>query len=75
MDTNNSLFNKSTSTRDDFNEATVPLYLTYLRLLILLIVTPSVMAIEIIIKNAALRTVNNIFPVNILIADVCIVLY
>jgi len=80
MDTNNSLFNKSISTRDDSNEATISLYLTYLRLLILLIETPSViipavMVIVIIVKNAALRTVNNIFLVNILIADVCVVLY
>jgi len=80
MDTNSSLFNKSTSTSDDSNETAIPLYLTYLLLLILSIgspsvIIPAVMVIAIIVKNAALRTVNNIFLVNILIADICFVLY
>jgi len=80
MDTNNSLFNKSASTSDDSNDTLIPLYLTYLQLLILLIggpsvIIPAVMVIAIIVKNAAVRTVNNIFLVNILIADACFVLF
>jgi len=80
MDTNSSLFNESTSTRNGSNDAAaIPLYLTYLQLLILSIggpsmVIPAVMVILIIVKNVALRTVNNIFLVNILIADACFAL-
>ena len=36
---------------------------------------PAVMVIRIILKNAALKTKNNIFLVNLLIADVCIALF
>jgi len=80
MDTNSSLFNESASTTDDSNETEIPLYLTYLHLFMLLIgspsvIIPAVMVIAIIVKNVALRTVDNILLVNILIADVCFVLY
>jgi len=80
MDTNSSLFDGSASTNDNSSAAAIPLYLTYLQLVMLLIGTPSVMipsvmVIVIIVKNRALRTINNIFLVNLLIADVCLVLY
>ena len=78
MDTNSTLFNESISIGNQFNGA-VPLYLTYLLILILLIlaplvIVPAVMVIRIILKNTALKTRNNIFLVNLLIADVFTVL-
>ena len=74
MDTNSTLFRGNTSIGNQSN-GPVPLYLTYLQILILLIIVPSVvvpavMVIRIILKNAVLKTRNNIFFVNLLIADV-----
>ena len=40
-----------------------------------LVTIPAVMVIRIILKNAALKTKNNIFLVNLLIADICTVLF
>ena len=79
MDTNSTLFNESISTENDSN-GPVPLYLTYLQIFMQPILTPlvtipAVMVIRIILKNAMLKTRNNIFLVNLLIADVCFALF
>ena len=79
MDTNSTLFNESTCTGNDSN-GPVPLYLTYFQLFIQstltpLVIIPAVMVIRIILKNAVLKTRNNIFLINLLIADVCTVLF
>ena len=78
MDANNTLFRGNTSIGSQ-SDGPVPLYLTYLKMFMLSILVPSVtipavMVIRIILKNAVLKTRNNIFLVNLLIADVCIAL-
>ena len=79
MDANSTLFRGNTSIEKQA-DGPVPLYLTYLQMFMLSILVPSVtipavMVIRIILKNAALKTKNNIFLVNLLVADVCIALF
>ena len=55
-------------------------YFTYLQMLILLMMAvtmtiPAVMVIMVILKNSPLRTRSNVFLVNLLVADVCAVLF
>ena len=79
MDTNSTLFRGNTSIGNQSN-GPVPVYLTYLQIFMLSILAPSVtvpglMVIRIILKNTVLKTRNNIFLVNLLVADVCTVLF
>ena len=78
MNTNDTWFSGSNSTSDYSDEAT-PLFITYLQAFMLLLVAPLVavpvvMIIRVIAKNGVLQTRNNIFLVNLLVADLCILM-
>ena len=77
MALNTTIFSGSGSADDVANQtaATVPEYLSYTVLCITLIsipvvIVPALWAIVIIVKNKKLQTNNNIFLINLLIADV-----
>ena len=74
---NTTIFSGSGSADDVVNQtaATVPEYLSYTMLCIVLmsipvVIVPALWAIVIIVKNKKLQTNNNIFLINLLIADV-----
>ena len=78
MDTNDIWFNGSNSTRS-YSDGVTPLFITYMQAIMLLVVAPLVavpvvMIIRVIVKNEALQTKNNIFLVNLLVADLCILM-
>ena len=76
MALNTTIFSGSGSADDVVNQtaATVPEYLSYTMLCIVLmsipvVIVPALWAIVIIVKNKKLQTNNNIFLINLLIAD------
>ena len=77
MALNTTIFSGSGSVDDVVNQTatTVPEYLSYTMLYIVLmsipvVIVPALWAIVIIVKNKKLQTNNNIFLINLLIADV-----
>ena len=77
MALNTTIFSVSGSADDVVNQtaATVPEYLSYTMLCIVLmsiplVIVPALWAIVIIVKNKKLQTNNNIFLINLLLADV-----
>ena len=77
MALNTTIFSGSGSADNVVNQtaATVPEYLSYTMLCIMLmsipvVIVPALWAIVIIVKNKKLQTNNNIFLINLLIADV-----
>ena len=77
MALNTTIFSGSGSADDVANQtaATVPEYLSYILLCIVLmsipvVIVPALWAIVIIVKNKKLQTNNNTFLINLLIADV-----
>ena len=77
MELNTTIFSGSGSPDDVVNHiaATIPEYLSYVMLCIALmsipvVIVPALWAIVIIVKNKKLQTNNNIFLINLLLADV-----
>ena len=77
MELNTTIFSGSESTDNVVNQtvAEVPEYLSYVLLCLMsmsipVVIVPAVWAILIIVKNKKLQTNNNIFLINLLLADV-----